>query len=63
MNQDLTEALTMKIFICIQALTAIIGLFLWGFASGKLMEVGKIMFWVGLLSFLLNETGFLKLVA
>jgi hypothetical protein len=39
-------------------LVALIGVILWGFSTnGKLMEAGRIMFFCGLLAFLLTGPG------
>ena len=41
--------------ILLVLLVALVGLLIYGFTiNPKLMEVGRIMFWTGLLAFLLN---------
>jgi len=46
--------------IYLSLLVAIVGLLMFGLSTapnGKMIEIGKIMFWTGLLAFLLTDSG------
>jgi hypothetical protein len=49
--------------IFLSLLVSIIGLLMYALAKdGKLLEIGRIMFWVGLLAFLLQDPALLNIL-
>lgn len=49
----------MTVYIGLAAFVAIVGLLMYALATaGKVVEIGRIMFWTGLLAFLLRVTEF-----
>jgi hypothetical protein len=49
-------------WIYLSLLVAIAGLVTYALAKEKAMEIGRIMFWTGLLAFLLQSEQFVKLL-
>lgn len=49
--------------IYLNLLVAIVGLLMFALSTnGKIVEIGKIMFWVGLLTFLLGDSALVNVI-